>query len=155
MPSIHILIPSVIALLMVAVIATASGYPYLQAKLSVLFSGSLVLVLALVQLARELRLIKVQGTGPKAEQKEPEHHAGAWQHGGEFAWLAGFGLTIYLLGFFVAIPLYVCAYMKSHGSRWPASLMTGALLPALCYVLFVLVLDMKLHRGEIFMRLGY
>jgi hypothetical protein len=155
MPSIHILIPSAVAVLMMAVIAIASGYPYLQAKLSVLFSGSLVLVLSLVQLARELRLKKPQTAGPKAEYREPEHHAEALQYGVEFAWLVGFGLAIYLFGFFAAIPLYVCAYMKSHGSRWPASIMTGALLPAFCYVLFVLVLDMKLHTGEIFMRLGY
>ena len=111
--------------------------------------------MALVQLAREIRLKKYPTDEPEAEHKEPEHHAGALQYGLEFAWLVGFGLAIYLLGFFVAIPLYICAYMKSHGTRWSASIITGALLPAFCYVLFVLVLDMKLHKGVIFTHLGF
>ncbi|MBI4633396.1 MAG: tripartite tricarboxylate transporter TctB family protein [Deltaproteobacteria bacterium] len=155
MMNVHILIPLIVAGAMVAVIAVASGYPYLQAKLSVIFSGSLVLVLALVQLARELTLKKRQADEPRADQRKPEHHAETVQYGLEFAWLVGFGLMIYLLGFFVAIPLYVFAYMKSHGSRWWASLITGALLPAFCYGIFVLLLEMKLHRGEIFMRWGF
>jgi hypothetical protein len=155
MMNVHILVPSIVAVAMAAVVIIASGYPYLQAKLSILFSASLVLVLALVQLAREIRLKKNPLAEPKAQPKEPEHHADAWQYGVEFAWLAGFGLAIYFLGFFVAIPLYICTYMKSHGARWPASIITGALMPAFCYVLFVLILEMKLHKGVIFTHLGF
>ncbi len=153
--NVHILIPFIVAVAMAAVVITASGYPYLQAKLSILFSGFLVFVLALVQLARELRLKKRKTGEEKAAHEKPEHNAGDLRYGLEFAWLVGFGLAIYLIGFLVAIPLYVCAYMKSHGTRWPAAIITGALLPAFCYAIFVLILDMKLHKGVIFTHMGF
>jgi hypothetical protein len=155
MPNIHILIPLVMAVAMIAVVTIASGYPYLQAKLSIIFSGGLVLVLALVQLVRELRPAKQQADEPKTEHEVHKHSASLALYGIELAWMVGFGLTIYLLGFIVAIPLYICAYMKSHGSRWRASIMTGVLMSAFCYGIFVLILEMKLHSGVIFMHLGF
>jgi hypothetical protein len=154
MLNIHILIPLVVAVAMMAVVAIASGYPYLQAKLSVIFSGGLVLVLALVQLVRELRAAKQSAEEPKAKHKAQEQSASPAVYGLEAAWMAGFALAIYLLGFLIAIPLYICAYMKSHGARWLASILTGVLMAVFCYVIFVLVLEMKLHQGEIIIRLG-
>lgn len=154
MLNIHILIPLVVAVAMIAVVTIASGYPYLQAKLSVIFSGGLVLVLALVQLVRELCLAKQQADEPKAEHEVQKHSASPALYGIESAWMVGFALTIYLLGFLIAIPLYICAYMKSHGARWPASIMTGVFMAAFCYIIFVLVLEMKLYQGEIITRLG-
>ena len=150
MLNIHIIIPFVVALIMIAVVAIASGYPYLQAKLSILFSGGLVLVLALVQLVREMRLAKKPAVKPPLSK----HSATPALYGIESAWMLGFALTIYLLGFIIAIPLYICSYMKLHGARWPAALITGISMSAFCYIVFVLVLDMKLYPGEIFIRLG-
>lgn len=154
MLNIQILIPLVVAAAMIAVVTIASGYPYLQAKLSVIFSGGLVLVLALVQLVRELRLAKQQVDEPKAEHEVRKHSASPALYGIESAWMVGFGLTIYLLGFLIAIPLYICAYMKSHGARWPASILTGVSMAAFCYVIFVLVLEIKLYPGIILMSSG-
>ena len=139
---------------MVAIVIIASGYPYLQAKLSLLFSGTLVFFLALVQLVRELRRKKHRTDETGVEHKEPEHDAGVVQYGLEFSWILGFGLTIYLLGFMVAIPVFVCAYMKSHEVRWRASIITGVLISAFCYVVFVLILERELYPGEIFICLG-
>ena len=139
---------------MVAIVTVASGYPYLQAKLSLLFSGTLVFFLALVQLARELKHKKHRTNEKGVEHKKLGHDASVVQYGLEFSWMVGFGLTIYLLGFIVAIPVFVCAYMKSHEVRWRASIITGMLISAFCYVVFVLVLEREMYPGKIFICLG-
>ena len=155
MLNLHSIIPFVLAVAMIAVITIASGYPYLQAKLSLIFSGGLVLVLALVQLVRELSLAKQKAAEPHAEPKARKHNASLAFYAIEAAWMAGFGLTIYLFGFIIAIPLYICAYMKLHGARWPVSIMTGGGMAVFCYIIFVLVLEMRLYPGEVIMRLGF
>jgi len=153
--NLQIVIPFIVAVVMIGVVAIASGYPYLQAKLSVLFSGTFVLVLALVQLVKELfraqqKRLDEQGAG----RKEAEHDTGVLPYVLEAAWMIGFALAIYVLGFMIAIPLYICAYMKSHGTRWSVSIMTGGGMAAFCYIIFVLILEMKLYSGIILMHLG-
>jgi hypothetical protein len=148
--NIRVLIPVVLAAVMAVVVKVAFRYPYIQAKLSILFCGGLVFVLALVQLSRELRSKKERTDGPQLERKESEDNVSPLQYGLELTWMVGFGLTIYLLGFIAAIPLCVCAYMKSHGSRWLTSIITGVMMSTCCYVIFVLFLDMRLHSGVIF-----
>lgn len=150
MLNIHIIIPFVLAVAMMAVVTIASGFPYLQAKLAIIFSAGLVLVLALVQLAKELSLAKQKAAEPGVRK----HGASTASYGIEAAWMVGFGLTIYLVGFIIAIPFYICAYMKSHGARWPVSIMTAVSMSAFCYVVFVLVLEMNLYPGAIITRLG-
>lgn len=145
-----ILIPLVLALLMAGAIAVASGYPYLQAKLSVIASALVVLVLSLVQLVRELRLKKGKRDASEAEAARPDIDASTSQYALEAAWMAGFALTIYLLGFIIAIPIYICAYMKLHGTKWPVAIITGVLMAAFSYGIFVLALEMKLYPGVFF-----
>ena len=145
-----ILIPLILVLLMAGAIAVASGYPYLQAKLSVISSALVVLVLSLVQLARELRLKKGKTDASEAEVKRPDMDVLTSQYVLEAAWMAGFALTIYLLGFIIAIPLYICAYMKLHGTKWPVAIITGVLMAAFSYGIFVLALEMKLYPGVFF-----
>lgn len=154
MLNIQVIIPAVVALVMIAVITIASGYPYLQAKLSFIFFGGIVLVLALVQLLRELRSAKRMTNAPKVEHEVLKRSASPALYGIESAWMVGFAFTIYLLGFTIALPLYICAYMKSHGAPWLASIMTRVFMSVFCYVIFVLILDMQLYQGEIMNRLG-
>ena len=145
-----VLIPLILALLMAGAIAVASGYPYLQAKLSVTASALIVLVLSLVQLARELRLKKVKRSASETEAARPDRDVSSGRYALEAAWMAGFALTIYLLGFIIAIPLYICAYMKLHGTKWPVAVITGALMAAFSYGIFVLALEIKLYPGVLF-----
>ena len=145
-----ILIPLILVLLMAGAIAVASGYPYLQAKLSIIASALVVLVLSLVQLARELRLKKGKRSASEAEAARPDTDVSSGQYVLEAAWMAGFALAIYLLGFIVAIPLYICAYMKLHGTKWPVAVITGVLMAAFSYGIFVLALEMKLYPGVFF-----
>jgi hypothetical protein len=148
--NVNILTPLIVAAVMGAVIIIASGYSYLQAKLCLLFSGTLVFVLALVQLVREVGLLKHGTDKGEVEDRKPEGEASIVQYGAELLWLAGFGLSIYLLGFIISIPVFICAYMKSHGVRWRTSALTGVLISGFCYVVFVLVLQKELYVGEIF-----
>jgi hypothetical protein len=66
--------------------------------------------------------------------------------------MAGFIVAIYLLGMFVAIPLFGIAYMKSHGAGWSISILIAVLSVMFCYGLFSHVLDMGLYQGIIFQR---
>jgi hypothetical protein len=144
--NIRVAIPVFLMAVMAVVVAIAFRYPYVQAKLSILVCGGLVLVLAMVQLSRELRHRRGQAA------KEPG--AGALRYITELSWMAGFGVAIYIIGFIPAIPFCVCFYMKSHGSTWLSSILTGVLMSACCYGIFVLFLDMRLHWGIIFPEFG-
>lgn len=59
-----------------------------------------------------------------------------------FAWLLGFFLTIVLLGFPVAVPIFVLAFLRVQGREsWPLSV----ILAAAAWLTFYLVFDRVLH----------
>jgi len=67
----------------------------------------------------------------------------------------GFFVAIYLLGFIIAIPLFILAYMKAHGTRWLAAITFAILTPTIIYGIFELALGVVLYRGLLFAWLGY
>ncbi len=69
--------------------------------------------------------------------------------------MGGFLLITYLLGFPIAIPLYILAYMMSHGTSWLVAASCGIGTSAAVYCLFGLALGMDLHRGLVFTWLGF
>lgn len=59
-----------------------------------------------------------------------------------FAWILGFFLTIVLLGFPVAIPVFVLAYLRLQGRE---SWMLSIVLAAAAWLAFYVVFDRLLH----------
>ncbi len=143
-------IPLFLVVLMAAAISVAFGYPYLQAKLSVLFAAGIVFILAWVQLVREVR----RKEGPPRDEETVEGGTGRQAKAAEYivetAWMVGFALAIYFAGFLVAIPVFACFYMKSHGTKWSVAAVTAVLLDLFCYIIFIWVLDMRIYPGRIF-----
>ena len=92
-------------------------------------------VMAAIGLAREIwgkaRPEIINETGGGAEATE------SWsQYLVIGAWGAGFFLAIYLLGFFIAIPLFILSAMKLGGTRWWVAAILAILVTAFIYGLF-------------------
>lgn len=62
-------------------------------------------------------------------------------------WLGGFFLGIILLGFPVAVPVFVFAYLKSHGESWGVSILLAAAAWLGFYALFIRLLHLPFGNG--------
>ncbi len=129
----------VIIAVMLAVIVLSLRMEYLESKLLPLIISGAVLVLAAIRLGKEI----FKGV-PDGSEETGEGWRGYLISG---AWAVGFFLAIYLLGFIIAIPLFILSYMKSHGTRWLVAIIWTILLPAFIYGLFELTLKVTLYRG--------
>jgi hypothetical protein len=55
-----------------------------------------------------------------------------------------------LMGFIIAIPLFVVSYMRWLGTRWRVATISALLMLALVYGVFELAIGIDLYRGIIF-----
>jgi len=72
-----------------------------------------------------------------------------------FGTLPGFFLGIYLLGFLIAIPLFILSYMKWLGTGWRVAITFTLIIPAIIYSAFEVGLHIDLYRGLLLIWLGY
>ncbi|MGH7927341.1 MAG: tripartite tricarboxylate transporter TctB family protein [Candidatus Binatia bacterium] len=115
-----------------------------SARLFPLMASLPLLVLSVVQLG-------IDTLGPQRETakamdfeftKGVDPSLARWRTLNIFAWLFGFALAIWLLGFHVAIPLTVFLYLKFKGrERWSLSLT----LTIAIYLFFWGIFDRLLH----------
>lgn len=70
------------------------------------------------------------------------------------AWIGGFFLTIVLVGFHVAIPLFVFAFLRSYKERWLLSVALAGFALLAFHLLFVRVLHLPLPVGILVGLLG-
>ena len=124
---------------------------YFEAKLLPLLIGSTVLVLASIQFLKEIfskdkTPTQVAGDEVSGRQQARED---VNQHLREGAWVGGFVLGTYLLGFIVIMPLFILIYTKRLGGRWRTAIISATIFSALIYALFELALNVKLYRGLI------
>ncbi len=145
-----------IMLIMLVTIVSALSYPRFATKLLPLVFASLVLVLAAIEFVRELK-----GRGESAtiitddETGVREQHTIVWSsylvHG---SWVVGFARCIYLLGFIIAIPIFLVTYMRRLGTRWRTAIPVAMGLPVILYALFERLLQIVLYRGLLLTWLG-
>ena len=141
-----------IGLMVVAavVLITSSREERLFVILLPVICSSCVLVLGGIQLVREIR----------ADGRRPEMSVGAEEMEGvregkvdvrkylvTGAWIVGLVIAIYLLGFLVAIPVFVLSYIKWAGKRWRTAVIFGASTAAIIYYGFVILLRIRLYEG--------
>ena len=69
--------------------------------------------------------------------------------GPPFAWIAGYSLSIYLLGFIIAIPLCTLIYMRSRGRRWLNSVCVALVVGGIIFGMFEIGFNYYLYRGLI------
>ena len=101
--------------------------------------GFPVLAIALVQLGRNLLVAgdhrSAAGgteTGPELSTKVVYRRTLA-----TIGWIAGFFLAIWLLGFSVAVPVTMIAYLKAAREKWPITLLMALIFWLFFYGLFV------------------
>ncbi|MBI2853943.1 MAG: tripartite tricarboxylate transporter TctB family protein [Chloroflexi bacterium] len=144
--------------LMLAVIGFSLGMQYFTSKVMPIIISGAVFILTGVALWKEIAANGVQSTATKTvrdnESAEREtKDSRAYLVGG--GWIMAFALGIWLVGFLVAIPLFILTYMKRHGTMWLISVAFAVLIPLIIYSVFQRVLHISLYQGLIFALLGY
>lgn len=113
--------------------------------------SSAVFVLASIELSRELRRKdRAQTSVDVRPEREAQAGVGLRRFGSALGWVAGFSLGIYVLGFIIAIPLFVLAYVKRQGQSWPMAIGLAIIVIAFIYGAFQLGLKAPLYRGLVF-----
>lgn len=125
---------------------------YFSSKLLPLIIGGTILLLAAIELVRELlkpadsEISAAEGeVGRKAETGE------GWR--GYLTvgyWTAAFVLSTFVMGLIPSIALVAFSYMKWHGTRWVVAITIAIITTLVCYVSFELLMDIELYRGFIF-----
>ncbi len=135
--------------IMLVFIGLSLSMEYFSAKVIPLIIAGISFSLAAIGLAREIwgkagpEIIDETGGGAEATESWAQYLViGAWG--------VGFFLTIYLLGFFIAIALFVLSSMKFRGTRWWVAILFAIVTPAFIYGLFELTLQIELYRGLLF-----
>ncbi len=135
--------------IMLVFIGLSLGMEYFSAKVIPLIIAGLSFGLAAIGLTREIwgkarpEIINETVGGAEATESWPQYLIiGAWG--------AGFFLAIYLLGFFIAIALFILSSMKFRGTRWWVAILFTIITPAFIYGLFELTLQIELYRGLLF-----
>ncbi len=126
-------------------------FGYWESMVLPLAISSLILILAAVELGKELmRWRERKAVTARETTKDSKPKAENRRLGLIFGWATGFCLAIYLLGFHIAIPFFAFAYLKWRGRSWlTATVFTVALL-AFTYAVFDVSLKSPLYRGLIF-----
>jgi hypothetical protein len=137
-------------IVMAVFIGIASTFSSFQSKLLPILVCGLVFVLGAVQLRKELSTRKQTTEGASGEEQGKGNNA---RLGFTLAWLFGFALAIYLLGFLLAIPAFIFCYIKLRGRSWVASLATAAITTGFAYMIFEFALKAELWKGLIFANL--
>ena len=145
-PSSYVLICLLVVL--AVVIFSSLAMPYYESKLLPLIVGGITFVLSAVELWRELRAKdKIEEL---KQEKEAEIEGGS-SHAtiAAISWVVGTALGIYVLGFLVALALFIFAYLQQQKRRWQASILTAVITTSLVYVIFERILGFELYQGII------
>jgi hypothetical protein len=124
-------------------------FGYWESMALPLFVSSAIFVLAAVEVAREWRVDKGEKAAARTA-KDSDTRAENRRLGLTFGWAAGFCLAIYLLGFYIAIPVFAFAYLKWRKRSWLAAVIFAVALLAFSYAVFAIGLKASLYKGLIF-----
>lgn len=130
------------AIMLFTVLYSLFGMAEFESKLLPVMIGSVVLLLAGGGLLSEIRARAMQ---PEGAAQEPLPRSLV-----NLGWVVGFLLGIYLLGYVVAILLFVLAYMKWLGTGWHLAVAFAVLTAAFIYAGFEIGLQLQLYRGLLF-----
>ena len=107
--------------------------------------GAPTLALILFSLGRELLY-------PSAAANEAAPDVAPWSKAAPvIAWLGAFCVLVLLIGFQLAIPLYMVLFLRRYGgASWPRCLLAAAAVWALVFVSLDLLLKRSLFEGVLF-----
>jgi len=147
----------VIGIMVVAatVMVSSLGMGHWKSKLLPLILGGIILLLGAIELWREMsagkKAASTKTQTATSERKESREMLRRYLLAG--GWVVGFVVTIYLLGFIIAIPLFTLAYTKLHGTSWWFAVILAVLTLGLMYIISEPLASIPLYRGLLFMHL--
>jgi putative tricarboxylic transport membrane protein len=113
--------------------------------------SGVIFITASIEIAKELRRRSKRAVAASETSGKESNSGGQlgrlWR---VFAWAAGLVLATYLLGFYIAGPLFSLAYLRWRGRGWLASIIFAAAMLAFLYGVFELGLKSPLYRGFLF-----
>lgn len=131
----------ILAIALVTIVQSARS-PSFAIKLVPIIVAGVILPLAALELAREM-LRKPE----KEEEQTIEVSIFPRRFVVILAWIGGFFLSIYLLGFLLAIPLFMFTNVKAHGKGWLVATCLAGLMAIAMYAIFEVGLQVVLYRG--------
>jgi hypothetical protein len=138
----RILFSAFVGLIIFMALFVAKDWP-IRASIVILLLGSIGIVLAVVQVISDFNAWRgrsAQSARPTYETPSLEHQ-GRWGSLEIWAWLWGLFFAIHLIGFLVALPLFVFLYVKVYGGRW----MTASIITAGTWAFLYGVFEQILH----------
>ena len=147
----------VIMVFALVVIGLSVGAEYFKFKLIPLIVSGFGLILSAIGLSREILARDKSGTtATRDETHGGKETSESWYRYSLIgAWVVGFLLAIYLLGFITAIPLFLLSYLKTHGAKWRKAITVAVLTTVIIYGVLILGLKVHLYEGLLFRWLGY
>lgn len=141
-----------ILLLIIYAVTASLTFRYPEDKMLILLVGGIILILGIVQLTKEFR-VRNRAQKPIEEKTHQAAVSSAENQrvGLVLAWMGGLFLSIYLLGFFIACPLFVLTYLKRHEVSWLKATSIVVILTVTIYGLFEYALKVELYRGLVFL----
>ncbi|MFC1814472.1 tripartite tricarboxylate transporter TctB family protein [Thermodesulfobacteriota bacterium] len=119
-----------------------------EASMVPLMLSCAIFVMAAVELWKELPRKKAKQTPVTFEASE--HSESQLSRGGVvLGWAMGFFLGIYLLGFLLAIPLFIFSYLKFKKRAWLVAILLPVVITAFIYCVFEIGFQLQLFRGKI------
>jgi hypothetical protein len=130
---------------------TSLNYEELQVKLMPLLMSGFTILLSLIALVQDIR------SGSKAAMPTDEdgdviedadkRGTTIGDYFKAFGWFAALIVSVYFLGFILATPLWMLAYLGKTGMQgWKAALF-GVVLTIIIYLVFTVVLQVQLYQG--------
>lgn len=107
----------------------------IRASIIILLLGGVGVILVGIQLAMDIKAARAadaQITRPTFEVQAIEHE-GRWGSLEIWAWLWGLFFAIHLIGFPIALPLFVFLYVKFYGGSWLTAVLLTALTSGFLY----------------------
>jgi hypothetical protein len=127
------------------------GFRYWESMALPLGISSVIFILAAVEVTRELRRRDKEEAAPEGKPgSRMKGKLDMRKLGVMFGWAAGFCLAIYLLGFYIAIPIFAFSYLKWRGRGWLVAVIFAIALLAFSYAVFSIGLKVPLYKGLIF-----
>ena len=140
--------PMVLALVFLAL---SLRMEYFSSKILPLVMGGFCIVICAIGIGQEILAKPKSGTtrgqDETASRKETEESWSKYAVAG--TWVVGFFLAIYLLGFIIAIPLFILSYMKARGTKWLTAITFSIATGAFVYLVFVVALELYFYEGLI------
>lgn len=138
---------TILLLITIMMLIATMAYPF-TSKLFPLIALSAALILLIIQIIREVSILKEKKLTKrgKAEGLSPKHLA-TW------AWLAGTLIMLWVLGFMGTVVLFPFLYLRVHRENWLISITLPLGCGVFFYTLFGLALSMPLYPGILFSKI--